>query len=152
MEDQVFEFDDATVTVPSPEGAEFSDLDGLPAGDRHLTWTAGPGAFFMVSAGAGAGYTPAGVSGEVDSDAPAPLAGPGARRIAYRETRRLPRRIEAGAGSVPETVERQLSDLLFVPGERASLRIGYRVPVDAPQELRALLARMLDGVEVSRHA
>ena len=46
----------------------------------------------------------------------------------------------------------ELSDLLFVPGEREQLRIGYRVPEDAPEELRALLARMLDGVEVRRDA
>ena len=150
MEDQAFELDEATVTVPTPEGAAFNDLDGLPAGLRHLTWTAGPDAFFMVSAGAG--YSPESVGGELDSDAPAPLVGPGARRIAYRETKQRPRRIEAGAGHVPETTVLLLSDLLFVPGERANLRIGYRVPVDAPEELRALLARMLDGVRVDRDA
>ena len=148
MEDQAFELDDATVTVPVPDGAEFTDLDGLPPGTRHLTWTAGPDAFFMLSAGQG--YSPDGV--ELDSDAPAPLAGPGARRVTYRETRTRPRRVEAGAGHVPETAVDQLSDLLYVPGERANLRIGYRVPVDAPEELRALLARMLDGVKVDRDA
>jgi hypothetical protein len=148
MQDQAFELDDATVTVPAPEGAEFGDLEGLPPGTRHLTWTAGPDAFFMVSAGEG--YSPDGV--ELDSDAPAPLAGPGARRVTYRETRARPRRVEAGAGHVAETTVHQLSDLLYVPGERANLRIGYRVPLDAPEELRALLARMLDGVKVVRHA
>jgi len=154
MEDQVFEFDDATVTVPSPEGAQFSDLDGLPAGDRHLTWTAAPGAFFMVSAGPGAGYTPEGMlNGEdlsVDSDAAAPLAGPDARRVAFRETKHRSRRLEPGHRVVPERTVRQLSDLLFVPGEHQHLRVGYRVEEDAPEELRTLLARMLDGVEVRR--
>ena len=89
----------------------------------------------MVSAGAGPGYTPAGVDGDVDSDAPAPLAGPGARRIAYVETKHTPRRLETapeGARSVPEETVRQRSDLLFVPGDPANLRIGYRVPEDAP--------------------
>ena len=148
MEDQAFELDDATVTVPAPAGAEFHDLAGLPAGTRHLTWTAGPDAFFMVSAGAG--YGPEDV--ELDSDDPAPLLGPGARRVSYREHKRRPRRIEAGGGHVPETTLYQLSDLLFVPGADANLRIGYRVPVDAPEELRALLARMLDGVKVDRDA
>ena len=57
-----FELDDATVTVPAPAGAEFHDLEGLPEGKRHLTWTAGQDAFFMVSAGPArlhaAGVTP----------------------------------------------------------------------------------------------
>ena len=53
---------------------------------------------------------------------------------------------------MPERDVHELSDLLLVPGEREQLRIGYRVPEDAPEELRALLARMLDGVEVRRHA
>jgi len=49
----MFDFDEATVTLPVPDGAEFGELDGLPEGERHLTWTAAPGAFFMISAGAG---------------------------------------------------------------------------------------------------
>ena len=92
---------------------------------------------------------------DVDSDEPAPLAGPGARRIVYARHAHPPRRVVAapeGARSVPEETVRELSDLLFVPGEREQLRIGYRVPEDAPEELRALLARMLDSVEVRRHA
>ncbi len=40
----------------------------------------------MISAGTGPGYTPERVEGEVDSDAPAPLAGPGARRIVSRQS------------------------------------------------------------------
>jgi hypothetical protein len=138
------------VTVPAPEGAEFDDLDGLRDGEHHLTWTAGPDAFFMVSAGTGPGYTPEGVKGDVDSDAPAPLAGPGARRIASRETKHLPERIETGGRRHLERRFELLSDVLFVPGEHLNLRIGYRVPEDASQPLRALLARMLDGVEVRR--
>ena len=151
---QTFELAETTVTVPLPDGAEFGDLDGLPEGERHLTWTAAPGAFFMVSAGPGAGYTPEGMlSGEglsVDSDAPAPLAGPHARRVAFRQTKHHSRRLEPGHRVVPERTVRQLSDLLFVPGDREHLRVGYRVEEDAPEELRALLARMLDGVEVRR--
>jgi hypothetical protein len=147
---QTFELDEATVTVPAPEGAEFNDLDGLREGERHLTWTAGPDAFFMVSAGTGPGYTPDGVKGDVDSDAPAPLVGPGARRIASRETKHQPQRIEAGGRRVLERRIELLSDVIFVPGEHLNLRIGYRVPEDAPEALRALLARMLDGVGVRR--
>jgi hypothetical protein len=150
---QTFELEEATVVVPAPDGAEFGDLDGLPEGERHLTWTAAPGAFFMVSAGPGAAYAPASVPAEVDSDEPAPLAAPGARRIAYRAIRRRPRRLVAapeGQRGVPEETVEELSDLLFVPGEREHLRIGYRVAEDAPEELRGQLARMLDGVEVRR--
>lgn len=159
MVPQTFELDEATVTVPAPDGAEFSDLEGLEAPARHLTWTAAPGAFFMVSAGTGGGYTADGMlaqGGEdltVESDEPAPLAGPGARRMAFRVTQRRPRALVAapeGPRSVPERVVRQLSDLLFVPGEHQNLRIGYRIEEDAPEDLRALLARMLDGVEVRR--
>ena len=53
---------------------------------------------------------------------------------------------------MPEETVHELSDLLYVPGDREQLRIGYRVPEDAPDELRALLARMLDSVEIRRHA
>jgi hypothetical protein len=140
-----FELGESTVTVEAPDGAEFTDLEGLSAG-RHLTWTAGRDAFFMVSASAAFD-----VPDTLESDEPAPLAGPGARRVVHRATRHRPRRSE-GDRVLPEEDVRELSDLLFVPGEREQLRIGYRVPEDAPEELRALLARMLDGVEVRRHA
>jgi hypothetical protein len=126
--DETFEFDESTVTLPVPGDAEFGELTGLDAGRRHLTWSPAPGAFFMISAGPDAGYTAAGsVNGEdlhVESDAPAPLAGDHARRVAFRVTRRRPRTLEEGAGAVPERAVRELSDLLFVPGEREHLRIG----------------------------
>ena len=103
----------------------------------------------MVSAGPG--YGPGDV--ELDSDAPAPLAGPGARRVSLPRDQAAPAPDRGRrAATCPETTLHQLSDLLFVPGEHANLRIGYRVPVDAPEELRALLARMLDGVKVTRDA
>ena len=72
---ETFEFEGATVTLPVPDGAEFGELDGLPDGERHLTWTAAPGAFFMISAGAADAYSTAGEGATVVSDAPAPLAG-----------------------------------------------------------------------------
>jgi hypothetical protein len=143
-----FELEESTVTVEAPDGAEFADLEGLPEGQRHLTWTAGEQAFFMVSASDGFAVPEA-----LDSDEPAPLAGPGARRVVYRAVRRRPRRLVAapeGARSVPEESVLELSDLLLVPGDHEHLRIGYRVPADAPEELRARLAAMLDSVEV-RH-
>jgi hypothetical protein len=152
--EQIFELDEATVSVPAPADAEFADLDGLDPGTRHLTWSAAPGAFFAVSGGSSAGHTPAGVleadGVEVESDEPAPLAGPGARRIAFRVTRRRPREVEA-AQTLPERTVRQLGDLVFVPGDHQHLRIGYRVQDDVPEEVRALLARMLDRVQVRRH-
>ena len=144
-----FELGESTVTIDAPDGAEFADLEGLSAG-RHLTWTAGPDAFFMVSAAERFD-----VPEEVDSDEPAPFAAPGARRIVTRGTRNRPRRVVAapeGPRSVPEETVHELSDLLYVPGEREQLRIGYRVPEDAPDDLRALLARVLDSVEIRRHA
>lgn len=140
-----FELGESTVTVEAPDGVEFADLEGLSAG-RHLTWTAGRDAFFMVSASDGFDVPDA-----LESDEPAPLAGPGARRVTYRAVRHRPRHTEDDH-VVPERDVHELSDLLLIPGEREQLRIGYRVPVDAPDELRALLARMLDGVEVRRHA
>ncbi len=144
-----FELGESTVTVDAPDGAEFADLEGLSAG-RHLTWTAGPDAFFMVSAAEHFDAPDA-----VESDEPAAFAAPGARRVVTRATRSRPRRVVAapeGRRSVPEESVRELSDLLYVPGEREQLRIGYRVPEDAPENLRALLARMLDSVEIRRHA
>jgi hypothetical protein len=161
---QTFELDEASVTLPVPADAEFSELEGLQEGARHLTWAPGPGGFFMVSAGTSSGHTADGMlSGEaqrgsglrVESDEPAPLAGEGARRVAFRVTHHRPPEVletpDGGSVRAPERDVRQLSDLLFVPGEHQHLRIGYRVDEDAPDELRALLARVLDRVEVRRH-
>ena len=159
---ETFELDEASVTLPVPAGAEFSELAGLEPGSRHLTWAPTPEGHFMVSAGSSAGHTADGLlAGEaqrgsglrVESDEPAPLAGEGARRVVFRLTRHRPRELrEAPGGRVtaPEREVRELSDLLFVPGERRHLRIGYRVEDGAPEPLRAQLARMLDRVEVRR--
>jgi hypothetical protein len=151
----MFDFDEATVELAVPDGAEFAELDGLPDGERHLTWTAAPGAFFMISAGADEAYTAVGEGARVDSDAPAPLVGAGARRVVSRSTERRPRTLaEAPEGlrSLPERETGQLSDLLFVPGTVQHLRIGYQVDEDVPEAVRAQLARMLDRVEVRPHA
>jgi hypothetical protein len=150
--------------VPVPADAHFEDLEGLAPGTRHLTWAPAPGGFFMISAGTSPGHTPDGLlAGEaqrgsglrVESDKPARLAGDGARRLAFRVTHRRPRELQEtpGGGRVtaPEREVRELGDLLFVPGESQQLRIGYRVDEDAPEELRALLARTLDRVEVRPH-
>jgi hypothetical protein len=156
---RTFELDEAEVTVPVPAGAEFSELEGLAEGARHLTWAPAPESFFMVSAGTSAGHTADGMlSGEaqrgsglsVESDEPAPLAGDGARRVAFRVTQHRPREVRDGGERVPEREFRQLNDLLFVPLDGRHLRIGYRVEEGAPEELRALLARMLDRVQVRR--
>jgi hypothetical protein len=152
---EMFDFDEATVTLPVPDGAEFGELDGLPDGERHLTWTPAPGAFFMISAGAEDAFATAGEGARIVSDAPAPLAGAGARRVVFRSTERRPRRLaEAAEGlrSLPERATEQLSDLLFVPGAAQHLRIGYRVDEGAPEAVRAQLARMLDRVEVRPRA
>jgi hypothetical protein len=152
---ETFDFDEATVTLPVPDGAEFSELDGLPDGERHVTWTAAPGAFFMLSAGADEAYTSVGADARVVSDAPVPLAGAGARRVVSRSTEHRPRTLEEapeGVRSLPERETEQLSDLLFVPGAVQHLRIGYQVDQDAPEAVRAQLARMLDRVEVRPHA
>lgn len=159
-----FDLDGTEVGVPAPADASWDELDGLDGGARHLSWSPDPehGAF-MVSAGTSPGFTADGMlAGEaqrkhglrVESDDAAPLAGDGARRIAYRVTVERPRRLEAGgpAGhvSVPERTVEEIVDLLFVPGVHQNLRIGYRVEVGAPEELRSLFATMLDGVEVTR--
>src|SRR4051812_49790352 len=93
---ETFDFDEATVTLPVPDGAEFGELDGLPDGERHLTWTAAPGAFFMISAGADDAYTSAGEGARVVSEAPAPLAGSGARRGGFCSLQRPPRQLLGG--------------------------------------------------------
>src|SRR5687768_7901097 len=86
----------ARVRLVVPEDAEFFHLDGLEDGDRYLTWTV-EGGFFAVAAG-GAGDTPDALmdaerarsaSFELLSDAPAELAGAGARRVAFRSSQRL---------------------------------------------------------------
>jgi hypothetical protein len=156
---RTFELDEAEVTVPVPAGAEFKELEGLAEGARHLTWAPASESFFMVSAGTSSGHTADGMlSGEaqrgsglsVESDEPVPLAGDGARRVAFRVTQRRPREVREGGERVPEREVRQLNDLLFVPLDGRHLRIGYRVEEDAPEDLRTLLARMLDRVQVRR--
>ena len=145
-----FELGESTVTVEAPEGAEFADLEGLSAGPPpHLD-----GRARRVLHG---------------------LGGERLRRCPTRSTptsrRRWPGPVRAASSTArpstgragssprprapaacPSATIHELSDLLLVPGEREQLRIGYRVPEDAPEELRALLARMLDSVEVHRHA
>jgi hypothetical protein len=162
---ETFDLGWARVTLPVPDGAAFAELEGLEPGARHLTWSPTPDGHFMLSAGSSPGHTADGLlAGEaergadlhVDSDAAVPLAGPGARRIAYRVTHHRPEELVAapdgGTVRTPARDVRQLSDLLFVPGDPTSLRIGYRVDEDAPDELRARLARMLDRVEVTPDA
>jgi hypothetical protein len=160
---RTFELGDADVSVPLPEDAALTELDGLDGGARHLTWAPAPGGHFMLSAGTSPGHTADGMlAGEaergtglrVESDAPVPQVAPGARRLAYSVTRHHPRELRAVAGGatavVPERDVRELSDLLFVPGGAQSIRIGYRVEEEAPAELRALLAGILDRVAVRR--
>jgi hypothetical protein len=162
---ETFDLGAARVTLPVPDGAEFSDLEGLDPGARHFTWEPASGGHFMLSAGTSPGHTPDGLlAGEaqrgsalqVDSDVPVPVAGRGARRVVYRVTHHRAEEVVAAADGtlmrVPERDVRQLSDLLFVPCEATWLRIGYRVDEDAPEALRARLARMLDRVEVSPDA
>jgi hypothetical protein len=160
---RTFAFDEASVTLPLPADAAFAELEGLEDGARHLTWAPAPEGYFMVSAGTSPGHTADGLLGgeaqreaglRVTSDAPAPLAGPGARRVAYSVLRRRPRELREAPGGARVTVSereiRELSDLLFVPGARQHLRIGYRVDEDAPAAVRAQLAHMLDRAEVVR--
>ena len=162
---RTFELGDADVSVPLPDDAELTELEGLDDGARHLTWAPAPGAHFMLSAGTSPGHTPDGLlAGEaqrgsglqVDSDVPAPVTGRGARRVVYRVTHHHAEEVVAADDGtlvrVPEHDVRQLGDLLFVPCEATWLRIGYRVDDDAPDALRARLARMLDRVEVSPDA
>ena len=147
---QTFEFAEASVTLPVPAGAAFAELEGLDAGARHLTWAPAPEGYFMLSAGASPGHTADGLlSGEAErerglrvaSDEPAPGRGP---RCAARRVQRdaapaagAPRGGRTAAASPsPERDVRQLSDLLFVPGERQHLRVGYRVDEDAPGAVR----------------
>ena len=144
MEDQAFELDDATVTVPAPEGAEFHDLEGLAEGTRHLTWTAGPDAFFMVSAGPGygAGRRRAG------------LRRPRSARRAGRAARQLPRDKTARAGSRPASApsrRRRCTSSATCCSCRCGREPADRLPRPRrrARELRALLARMLDGVKVT---
>ena len=161
---RTFELGDADVSVPLPDDAGLTELEGLDAGARHLTWAPAPGAHLMLSAGTSPGHTADGLlAGEaergsglqVESDAPAPQVAPGARRVAYSVTRHHPRELReiAGGGTevVPERDVRELSDLLFVPGGTQALRIGYRVEAEAPAELRARLAAILDRVTVRPH-
>ena len=151
------------VAVPVPGGAEFSDLEGLPEGEASASWSPGPGqGAFMVSTGTGSGHTADGlVAGERErSDAVEVLhdelvAGPAgpARRIVLRSRRRERRSWEQRDGKrpaeVPEhDVEEELA-FLFADGPGGAwLRVGYRVPTDAPAGILALLRRMFDETQL----
>ncbi len=153
MDWHTFQLGGTEVRVLAPEGAEFSEQDGLPEGTRNITWSPRDAGFFGVAAGSSPGFTADGLVARadvrVDSDAPAALAGVAGRRVAFRTVRRLPRRREAGGVSAPERTWTELGDLLFVEGDGAHVRVGYRVDED-DGELRGLFARMLDRVEVTR--
>lgn len=151
------------VEVPAPVGAEFSDLEGLPAPARNTSWSPGPGwGAFMVSTGDGPGHTADGfVAAEheeadaVDVQRDEIVAGPAgpARRIALRSNRHEERVwVEGENGGPVEVPEHEAADELefvFTIGpEGDPVRIGYRVPADAPDEVRALLRRMLDETRV----
>ena len=152
------------VAVPAPVGAEFSELDGLPGEERNASWSPGPGwGAFMVSTGEGPGHTADGLvasererSDAVEIQRDEIVAGPAGpmRRIALRSHRHEERDwVEAEHGrpaEVPEhEVEEELGFMFAVGPEGAPLRIGYRVPASAPEEVLALLRHMLDetGVE-----
>jgi hypothetical protein len=151
------------VEVPAPVGAEFTELDGLPPEARNASWSPGPGwGAFMVSTGRGAGHTADGfVAGEreqsdaVEVERDEIVAGPAgpARRIALRSSRHEERVwVEGENGRPVEVPEHEAEDELefvFAIGpDGTPLRIGYRVPADAPDEVRALLRRMLDETQV----
>jgi hypothetical protein len=154
-----YEVGGATVRLLAPDTADFNDITGLPAGERNLTWST-DGGFFMISTGAGAGHTPDGMLAserdraeefELLSDSPVPVAGRGARRIAFRSAHRIARSMEM----IPtgERIERdetkvsRVADFLFVPGPDHIVRIGYRAEEKAP--VRQVFTRMLDRAQVS---
>ena len=151
---RTFELGDADVSVPLPDDAGLTELEGLDAGARHLTWAPAPGAHLMLSAGTSPGHTADGLlAGEaergsglqVESDAPAPQVAPGARRVAYSVTRHHPRELRehrrrrhrGRAGARRARAQRPA----VRPGRNAHLRIGYRVEAEAPAELRARACR-----------
>ena len=151
------------VSVPAPVGAQFADLEGLPEPARNTSWSPGPGwGAFMVSTGDGPGHTADGFVAAEREEADAVeverdeiVAGPAgpARRIALRSRRHEERVwVEGENGRPVEVPEHEAADELefvFASGPQgAPVRIGYRVPADAPEEVRALLRRMLDETRV----
>jgi hypothetical protein len=151
------------VAIPAPLGAEFADLEGLPAEERHASWSPGPGwGGFSVSTGGGRGHTADGLvanlrehSDSVEVERDEIVAGPAgpARRIALRARRHEERNwVEGEDGrpaEVPEhDVEEELEFVFATGADGAPLRIGYRVPAAAPAEVRTLLRRMLDETRV----
>jgi hypothetical protein len=151
------------VAVPAPVGAEFADLDELPAEERHASWSPGPGwGAFTVSTGGGRGHTADGLVANlrehgdvVEVERDEIVAGPAgpARRIALRARRHEDRNWAVDENGRPaEVPEHDVEDeleFLFAAGpDGAPLRIGYRVPAGAPEEVRALLRRMLDETRV----
>ncbi len=153
------------VLVPAPAHADFETLEGLPEGEQNLSWSPGPGSgAFVVSTGGGPGHTADGfLAGErasadaVELVGDELLAGPAgpARRVELRSRRHEPRSWVQGddgrPAEVPEHDAEEELAFLFSHGPAGELlRVGYRVPVAAPEGARALLREMLDDTRLER--
>jgi hypothetical protein len=88
---------------------------------------------------------------EVEADERSSRGGVDVRRVRYRVRRSEPREVvltEQGAQHVGGTPAEHVADVLLIGAGTAGARAGYSVRADAPPELRAQFAEILDRVRV----
>ena len=88
---------------------------------------------------------------EVESDERSSRGGVDVRRVRYRVRRSEPRevvRTERRAAHVGGAPAEHVADVLLIGAGAAGARAGYSVRADAPPELRAQFAEILDRVRV----
>jgi hypothetical protein len=88
---------------------------------------------------------------EVESDQRSSRGGADVRRLRYRVRREEPRdvvRTEHGEQHVGGTPAEHVADVLLIGAGEHGARAGYSVRADAPAELRARFAEILDRVRI----
>jgi len=140
------------VDVWLPPGESLDDVNGI------AYWSQDPrlGRFTVISdedPDADALLATERANGEVEleSDERSERGGLDVRRVRYRVRRTEPREVllgERGERHVGGTPAEHVSDVLLIGAGEAGARAGYSVRADAPPELRARFAEVLDRVRV----
>jgi hypothetical protein len=144
------------IEVWLPPGATLEDADGVAywspdprLGRFTVRLAAGEDGDALLAAERAGGEL------EVEADERTDRGGRPVRRLRYRVRRRAPREVVlTPAGRRHEGGEEveHLGDVLLIGGGEQTVRAGYAVRADAPDELRARFAEMLDRLRIGNEA